>query len=323
MAADTVVTLDDFEFANFEIPEKIRFGGQQILAVHRLVGGKKVIDAMGRSDEPLVWSGIFTGSTADDRARYLDGLRIAGKTHKVTWGEHSFDAVIQDFVAEYERFYHIPYTIKLEVISDLTSPITGVADQGMDEVITQDVADADDLTVQINDDPLTGLMGTFDSAISSVSSIAKATTAELNSVLSPLADVRQRIDVLLGSVGGVVRSVTTIGGVLPNNPIAQQAQNLLNQASNMTQYPALLDLKGITGRIQMNLTNGLVPDGILTKAGGNLFDMASSQLGDASKWDVLAKANGLLDPMLKGINDVKVPTLTPTGGGLISGCFDA
>ena len=59
MQADTVLTLGDFEFARYEIPEQITFGGDQRLVVHELVGGTRVIDAMGRADAPLEWSGLF------------------------------------------------------------------------------------------------------------------------------------------------------------------------------------------------------------------------------------------------------------------------
>jgi len=48
--SDTTVNLGAFQFALFEIPEKIHWGGSQRTAVHELVGGKRVIDAMGRSD---------------------------------------------------------------------------------------------------------------------------------------------------------------------------------------------------------------------------------------------------------------------------------
>ena len=44
---DLILQLGDFQFQQQEIPESIPFGGEQALAVHRLVGGVKVVDAMG------------------------------------------------------------------------------------------------------------------------------------------------------------------------------------------------------------------------------------------------------------------------------------
>ncbi len=103
MRPDTVLTLGDFEFAAYEIPEKISFGGSQHLTTHELIGGARVIDAMGRSDMPIAWSGVFDGENALERARYLDGLRIAGKSLKLTWSELSYQVI----VAELERAYEL------------------------------------------------------------------------------------------------------------------------------------------------------------------------------------------------------------------------
>ena len=57
----TTVTLGGFAFQDFEVPERIPAGGEQMLAIHKLVGGRRVIDAMGRDDAALEWSGYFLG----------------------------------------------------------------------------------------------------------------------------------------------------------------------------------------------------------------------------------------------------------------------
>ena len=49
-------------FQDFELPSGINFGGRQRLALHRLPGGSRVIDALGRDDAQISFAGIFTGS---------------------------------------------------------------------------------------------------------------------------------------------------------------------------------------------------------------------------------------------------------------------
>lgn len=314
MQADTVLTLGDFEFARYEVPEQITFGGEQRLVVHELVGGARVIDAMGRSDAPLEWSGLFQGENALARARYLDGLRVAGQSLILTWDEFMFEVVIASFRADYQRFYQIPYRINCTVLQDLSNPVTSIADAGIDDMIADDMNSANALGDLIGDGPLSDLLGTLDSAISAVSSFATAVQSTINSVLQPLAAVQARVQILVSSVGNTVANVATLGGILPNNPIAQQAAKLTGQVTAMTQLPQLYNLQSVLGRMGGNL--GTIGKGTnsITQAGGNLYSMASKAYGDATAWTTLAKANKLTDPQLTGINTVSIPA-TPDGSG--------
>jgi hypothetical protein len=111
-------------FLDFEVPERIAFGGGQRLAIHRLPGGGRVIDAMGRDDADLVWSGIFTGPEAADRARLLDALRVQGAVLPLTWDAFFYSVVIARFDAEYAHPNWVPYKITCTVLRD---EATGVA----------------------------------------------------------------------------------------------------------------------------------------------------------------------------------------------------
>jgi hypothetical protein len=44
--------------------------------------------------------------------------------------------------------------------------------------------------------------------------------------------------------------------------------------------------------------------------GGNLFEIAAAQLGDALQWINIARANNLTDPMLSGQNQIIIPPLS-------------
>lgn len=54
----------------------------------------------------------------------------------------------------------------------------------------------------------------------------------------------------------------------------------------------------------------------VTVAGGNLFAVAAQQLGDATQWIRIARANDLTDPMLVGVVTLAIPQADPdaTGG---------
>jgi hypothetical protein len=116
--SDIVLVLGQVAFRDFEIPECIRFGGIQRLAVHELPGGQRVIDALGRCDAEISWSGTFGGENATLRARLLDLLRVQGQVLALIWDVFFYSVVISAFEAEYRKGWWIPYRISCTVLRD-------------------------------------------------------------------------------------------------------------------------------------------------------------------------------------------------------------
>lgn len=105
-------------FQDFEVPEAVHFGGIQRLAVHRLPGGARVVDAMGREETDIVFSGTFSGAEATSRARLLDALRGAGLPLPLSWDGFTYTVVIRAFEARYERPGWVPFRIVCAVLRD-------------------------------------------------------------------------------------------------------------------------------------------------------------------------------------------------------------
>jgi hypothetical protein len=318
MTAKTILKLGDFVFSGQEIPPKISFGGDQALAIHELIGGVRVVDAMGRQDAPLEWSGILRGENALSRARYLDGLRIAGKELKLGWSELSYLVLVKTFRCDFERSYFQPYSISCVVVADLSSPVSSIANPGVDEWIGQDMASAMTLGGLIGDGPLSGLLGALGSAIGAVSSFATAAQSTLNSVLGPLAAVQARVGLLVSSVGSTISNVSSLGGIVPNSPITQMASKLTSQVSAMTQLPQLYNLQSVLGRIGGNIGSIGGSGNKVATAGGNLYQMASSAYGDAMAWPTIASANKLTDPSISGLKSIVVPAQSGDSGGVLN-----
>lgn len=308
---------DNFIFANTEVPAKIPFGGEQSLAVHRLPGGARVVDAMGRDDMPLEWSGIFVGNGALARARTLDAMRVDGLPLWLSWSQLSFSVVIKSFKADYEQRFQMPYSISCLIVKDLTRPTSG-GQAGIDDVMQGDMATAKTLGAQVGDSTLNGLLGTLGSAISNVSSFAQAAQSTINGVLAPIAAVRGQVTTLIASTGNTIANVTTLGGILPSNPIAQQAAKLTSQVAAMTQLPALYQLQSVVGRMGANLASVSTNSQQVTSAGGNLYRMATDAYGDPGAWTGIARANGLTDPVLTGVNTIDIPALPDGAEGVFA-----
>ena len=113
-----VLLLGPVLFQDFELPERVRWGGGQRLAVHRLPGGVRVIDAMGRDDAEIMWCGVFSGPDAGLRARSLDLMRADGSPWPLTWDWFFYTVVIARFEADYAKANWIPYRIVCTVVRD-------------------------------------------------------------------------------------------------------------------------------------------------------------------------------------------------------------
>ena len=121
--SDIVLLLGPIAFKDFEVPAGITFGGTQRLAIHRLPGGTRVIDALGRDDANVTFAGIFTGSDATLRARAVDELRSLGPPLPLTWDVFFYSVIIDSFQADYRNENWIPYRISCSIIRDEASAL--------------------------------------------------------------------------------------------------------------------------------------------------------------------------------------------------------
>lgn len=242
------VTLDDFVFQDMEVPDAINFGGAQMVRIHRLVGGKRVIDAMGADDDPLEWGGRFRGADAVERARTLDAKRQAGKAVPLSWGEMAFTVVIVHFKAIYENPYEIPYLIRLEVVEERSL----ATEPGMDEMCFDDQASCDDLTGQLDDATLSGQMGALDGVMAGAGSFASANLATLQGVLNPLANVQARVADMIAGAETQVVSMLPLGPTKANSA-AVLAGVVLSQVDGLSRVYRLYDLDNFAGRLESNL----------------------------------------------------------------------
>ena len=110
------VTLGDFEFRSYEVPERISYGGEQRLNVHKLPGptGQRVIDVMGPDEAPIAWSGTMLGVDASQRRRALNLVRWTGDPVDLTWGDVSLAVVVESCTFE-ESFHRVDYRISCTI----------------------------------------------------------------------------------------------------------------------------------------------------------------------------------------------------------------
>lgn len=140
---DIALTLGPVEFSEFEIPASINFGGRQILAVHQLIGGRRVIDSIGPSASEMKFSGTFSGPTAAARSQMIDLLRGTGRPLSLAWNAFLYEVVVDEFIADYRSPTWIPYRISCTVVRD-NSPTTVSSPVSLSGLILADIASASD-----------------------------------------------------------------------------------------------------------------------------------------------------------------------------------
>lgn len=143
---DIVVSLGGIALKSMEVPDRIAFGGNQATKVHKLVGGNRVVDAMGRDDIPLEWSGRFFGADALSRAQAIDALRKAGKAVNLAWSALSYTVMITRFVADFEFISNLPYQITCEIITDDSSPAAQSDQTSIDDQTSADTGNLSDFS---------------------------------------------------------------------------------------------------------------------------------------------------------------------------------
>ncbi|QBR52709.1 hypothetical protein [Erwinia sp. QL-Z3] len=307
----TRVVLGDFEFLDFEVPERIAIPGRQKTVLHQMIGGKRTVDVLGIEYDPLSWSGIITGSQSGDRVSALERMRDAGEQLTLTLDNYSFTVVITSFTPVYEFIYRRPFTIEVAIVSNNASPLKVDALTGaLQGLIDSDVGKSLGLADIINVDSVTSAVTTVKSAVKEVTDFAHATVEQVQSVVRPIVAAQVMIQQQIGQLESAANDITTLGGLVPGNPISKTISNLLLQADQSTKIPALYNLQNVLGRLNKNVNSGQTADGVrsVTLSGGNLYQVASDQYGDASLWSSIASANNLTDPQLTGINTLTIPS---------------
>jgi hypothetical protein len=249
----THVQLDAVIFRGFEVPEAIPFGGAHQLNIHKLPGGARVIDAMGRDDQEISWSAKFLSDDAVPRARALDALRIAGQSVILSWGEFLYSVIVSNFEASYEQINLVPFKITLTVLQDLTTP------QAIDEDYSIDVLFATDLSTAISEAaalanaPISAALGLIQTGIGQIGSLVGLSASAVSGLQGSIASAQGLVRSATGAANLALSSFTTLGGLVPGQSGPVGAAQLTSVASFTSQLPSLNVIDNSLTRMSANL----------------------------------------------------------------------
>jgi hypothetical protein len=257
-AGNQPVTLGDFIFAGYEVPESIRWGGNQSLSIKKLPGGQRVIDDMGPDDADIPWSGIFLSSDASDRADQLKTMKDAGVQYDLVFAGRMYTVLIRSFRADQRKINHVPYSIVCTVLQDLTgaggptdspSMLSQVTDDlnsalGFDVPATLSAVQNQLQTVTPLLVPLVSLVGGTSAATSIAAGLG--TTQGLLSSADTLAE---------GNIAGLTTAAATVGNVVGATTAQQANANTNAAATNLATAAAAQAMSAYVGRAAVNVSN--------------------------------------------------------------------
>ena len=185
----TKLVLGPVAFHDFEVPERIAFGGTQKLAVHELPGGGRVIDAMGAQNTDLVWSGIFSGADAAERVRLLDSIRLSAAEVLLSWDVFAYTVIVERLEAEYVSPWWIPYHLTCKIAQD---PVADLIALGA-TLVNQVVSDLAMAATSVG-------LGVAQSAVTESGVEVQGSAANI-AAISAISSGQQDIETQIGAVG--------------------------------------------------------------------------------------------------------------------------
>lgn len=255
-----VLTLGDVTFEGMELPEQLPQGGSQSLVVHKLAGGKRIVDAMGPDDEDVTWEGRLFGATAHLRSLRLDMMRRSGREVELAWGLRAYRVIVSSYIARVEDPFLVSYTISCTIVADL------VAGDGAEESATLEQMIAADVAIAEAAARLAGMVMTAASVVHGITMAARPSRSRVAD-LPPEDMARARTAAAEGATGATAAAeqadaaLATPGGIPalePGMPPWDAAATLSAGADAADQaYHARMAAAAMT-RVGMNL-NEAVP----------------------------------------------------------------
>jgi hypothetical protein len=210
------------------------------LAVHRLSGGKRVVERLGPDDGEIAFSGIFSGRNAEARVRAFDSLRLSGELVWLTWESFRRRVVVKSFVANYHSPWWIPYNVSCVVAHQ-----TGVAPAEPSSVMAAISADLGNALSALAGSPIS--LTSMQSALVARSALTIGTSRQAQAVTTVGATLNA-IDCEISQ-----QSALIIAPVPQNTEPRDFSQAFASTVSSAGLLSAVVNARSYVGRIGRSL----------------------------------------------------------------------
>jgi hypothetical protein len=239
------IQVGSINLQDFEIPQSVRFGGRQRLAIHALAGGRRIVERLGPDDDDIQFQGIFSGPTAQARVVAFDNLRMSGEIVWLTWESFRRRVIIRSLTADYHSPWWIPYQIKCTVADQ--RQIAAPQQASLAAVLSADIGAALLYAVGAG----TSLM-TLQVAMSAANALI-AGSADQSIAIA-------RTDSVMQSVNGQVDQLSSV--LVRSSPSNASASGLsdsyVSKVGAAGSLAAAVNVRSYVGRIGMNIAGSNV-----------------------------------------------------------------
>jgi hypothetical protein len=237
---ESPIQIGPISLQGFEVPQSIRFGGRQRLAVHSLAGGRRVVERLGPDDGEVAFQGTFSGRQAEARVRAFDALRLSGEIVWLTWESFRRRVVVKSFVAEYHSPWWIPYRVSCVVAHQ--SGVTTALEPTLFALISADLGNA-----------LAAVAGSTISLTPLRSALfgTNAMTAGTSNHAQAVAAVGATLDAVNTRIA--LQSASVIAPIEPNSPPDSVCRQLVSTVGCAGSLAAAVNARSYVGRIGTSL----------------------------------------------------------------------
>lgn len=210
------------------------------MAVHALAGGRRIVERLGPDDTDIQFRGIFSGSTAETRARAFDDLRLSGQIVWLTWESFRRPVVVKSFTADYFSPWWIAYQVSCLVVHQ--ARIYSPQAINMAASLSADLASA-----------ISAATGTATS-LAAVQTALSATNA-----LTPGSGDQIQATVAIGSTLSAVnnqigqQSATLVTPIPSSTGVADLGQSYVSKVNCAASLAAMVNVSSYIGRIGVNI----------------------------------------------------------------------
>jgi hypothetical protein len=246
---DGSVVLGGFVFFDHEVPNTLPFGGTQEYKKQVMVGGQKVVDAMGPNNDDISWSGRFRGAAAIGRASSVKSMMDAGAQVTLTWLGISRTVLITKFEPTTDKFYEVPYRITCCVVDDPSQGGGGII-SSLDSLVGGDLAAAVSILPSA-----VGIVSTAVSGLSAAVAAVPILQGAAGAVLAPVLGAARAAGTAIAST--IAANDPALDAASPDTSMPPvMAAWLATNAAGAVQQGLLADAGGYINRVALNVSFG-------------------------------------------------------------------
>jgi hypothetical protein len=119
----TPLSLGSVQFYDEEHPDELPLELQQVMAVHQIPGGGKVIQSLGPQMPPVTWKGnlVVVGSTTPNaRIFQINRMHASGSVQRLSYGPFAYDVVVKYWKPVPKNANWATYEITVEILRDVS-----------------------------------------------------------------------------------------------------------------------------------------------------------------------------------------------------------